>query len=124
MTQAAPAFGQQAVGKPKLLRVAVRSAETGFDPPRVSDEISNLVTRAIFEAPLTFNYLARPSRLKPATVVALRRAAMDETSRTMPGYMPYIPHVHPRLNDLAWPHVRGWVTEPLGDRRFLHTNIV
>ena len=39
-------------------------------------------------------------------------------------YMPHVPRVHPRLNDLAWPHVRGWVTEPLGDSRFLHTDIV
>ena len=52
-----------------------------------------------------------------------RLAAMDDALRTMLAYMPYIPHVHPRLNDLAWPHVRGWVTAPLGDSRFLHTDI-
>ena len=54
-----------------MLRVAVSAAESGFDSPRVSDGASQLVTQAIFEAQLTFDYLARPTRLKPATAVAL-----------------------------------------------------
>ena len=49
---------------------------------------------------------------------------MDDALRTMLACMPCIPHVHPGPNDLAWPHVRGWVTEPLGDSGFLRTDIV
>ena len=71
LAQSAPAFAQRAAGAAKVLRVAVSAAESGFDPPRVSDGTSQLVTQAIFEAPLTFDYLARPTRLKPATAVAL-----------------------------------------------------
>jgi len=71
LAQALPVAAQREPGGAKVLRVAVSAAETGFDPPRVSDETSQLVTGAIFEAPLTYDYLARPSRLKPATAVAL-----------------------------------------------------
>ena len=71
LTQALPAAAQRAPGVPKVLRVAVAAAEAGFDPPRVSDQTSQLVTQAIFEAPLRYDYLARPSRLRPATAVAL-----------------------------------------------------
>ena len=71
LAQSAPAFAQRAAGGAKVLRVAMSAAESGFDPPRVSDETSHLVTQAIFEAPLTFDCLARPTRLKPATAVAL-----------------------------------------------------
>ncbi len=56
---------------PKVLRMALPSAEAGFDPPRVSDASSLAVLGAIFESPLTYDYLARPSLLKPCTAVAL-----------------------------------------------------
>ena len=41
------------------------TAETGFDPGRVSDLYSNTVTEAIFERLLTYDYLARPAKLVP-----------------------------------------------------------
>jgi ABC-type transport system substrate-binding protein len=56
---------------PKVLRMAFPTAEAGFDPPRVGDQTSFAVLGAIFEAPLTFDYLARPALLKPNTAVAL-----------------------------------------------------
>ena len=71
LIQSAPAFAQRAAGAAKVLRVAVSAAESAFDPALVSDGTSELVTQALFEAPLTFDYLARPTRLKPATAVAL-----------------------------------------------------
>ena len=71
LTQALPAGAQRASGALKVLRVAVSAAETGFDPPRASDETSQTVMQAIFESPLAFDYLARPPRLKPATAVAM-----------------------------------------------------
>ncbi|MDR2710070.1 MAG: ABC transporter substrate-binding protein [Burkholderiales bacterium] len=55
----------------KVLRMAFSTAETGFDPPRVSDLYSNTINEAIFERLLTYDYLARPARLAPMTAVAL-----------------------------------------------------
>ncbi|MCU0929644.1 MAG: ABC transporter substrate-binding protein [Burkholderiaceae bacterium] len=70
---AAGAPGRAAASAPaaKVLRVAMPTAETGFDPPRVSDATSVAVVGHIFEPPLTFDYLARPSRLRPLTAAAL-----------------------------------------------------
>ncbi|MFG6486624.1 ABC transporter substrate-binding protein [Roseateles sp. BYS78W] len=49
----------------KTLHYAFRVAETGFDPPRLSDIYSRTVTAHIFESPYTFDPLARPARLVP-----------------------------------------------------------
>ena len=56
---------------PKVLRYAFPIAETGFDPAQVSDLYSRTVVANIFESPLTYDYLARPARLKPQTAEAL-----------------------------------------------------
>jgi len=72
-----PASGRNAQAQaqadtgPKLLRMALPTAEAGFDPPRVGDTSSFAVLGAIFEAPLSYDYLARPARLVPATAAAL-----------------------------------------------------
>ncbi len=71
MPAALPAAAAQAPRGPKVLRMAFPSAEAGFDPPRVGDATSFAVLGAIFESPLTFDYLARPALLKPNTAVAL-----------------------------------------------------
>lgn len=49
----------------KTLRYAFRVAETGFDPPRISDIYSRTVTAHIFETLYAFDPLARPTRLVP-----------------------------------------------------------
>jgi ABC-type transport system substrate-binding protein len=49
----------------KILRIAFPTAETGFDPVRVSDLYSNTVNEAIFERLLTYDYLARPAKVVP-----------------------------------------------------------
>jgi ABC-type transport system substrate-binding protein len=49
----------------KVLRVAFPTAETGFDPVRVSDLYSNTINEAIFERLLTYDYLARPAKVVP-----------------------------------------------------------
>ena len=67
---------------PKVLRYAFPIAETGFDPAQVSDLYSRVVTAAIMEAPLTFDYLARPFKLKPLTVEALPTISADFTRFT------------------------------------------
>src|ERR1700724_3354044 len=49
----------------KVLHWEFRAAETGFDPGRVTDYYSNTVIEAVFERLLTYDYLARPSKLVP-----------------------------------------------------------
>src|ERR1700676_4361518 len=49
----------------KVLHWEFRAAETGFDPGRVTDYYSNTVIEAVFERLLTYDYLARPSKLGP-----------------------------------------------------------
>jgi ABC-type transport system substrate-binding protein len=67
---------------PKVLRYAFPIAETGFDPAQISDLYSRVVTAGIVEAPLTFDYLARPFKLKPLTVEALPTISADFTRFT------------------------------------------
>ncbi|MCW5665067.1 MAG: bicyclomycin resistance protein [Piscinibacter sp.] len=56
---------------PRVLRYAFPIAETGFDPVQLSDLYSRTVTAGIFEAPLRFDFLARPFRIEPLTAEAL-----------------------------------------------------
>jgi ABC-type transport system substrate-binding protein len=55
----------------KVLRIAFPTAETGFDPARVSDIYSTTVNEAIFERLLTYDYLARPAKLVPMVAEAM-----------------------------------------------------
>ena len=55
----------------KVLRYAFPIAETGFDPAQISDLYSRTVAANIFEAPLTYAYLARPATVVPQTAAAL-----------------------------------------------------
>ena len=57
--------------EPKVLRVAYLIAETNFDPARVDDLYSNNIIEEILEAPLTYDFLARPAKLKPQTLEAM-----------------------------------------------------
>ena len=61
----------------KVLRYAFPIAETGFDPAQISDLYSRTVAANIFEAPLTYDYLSRPARLKPQTAAALPEVSDD-----------------------------------------------
>ncbi|MEO5691992.1 MAG: ABC transporter substrate-binding protein [Usitatibacter sp.] len=60
-----------AAAQKKVLRVAYLIAETNFDPAAVSDLYSNNITEEIFESPLTYDFLARPAKLKPETLEAM-----------------------------------------------------
>lgn len=64
----------------KVLRVAFPTAETGFDPVRISDLYSNTVNEAIFERLLTYDYLARPAKLVP--MVAETMPEITDNGRT------------------------------------------
>jgi ABC-type transport system substrate-binding protein len=61
----------------KVLRYAFRTSETGFDPAQVSDLYSRIVTGHIFEAPLTYDPLARPYRLMPCTAAEMPQVSPD-----------------------------------------------
>jgi ABC-type transport system substrate-binding protein len=63
----------------KVLRYAFPVAETGFDPAQISDLYSRTVAQGIFEAPLTYDYLARPAQIKPQTAVALPEISDNHT---------------------------------------------
>ena len=49
----------------KVFRYAFPIAETGFDPPQLSDLYSRIVTANIFEALYGYDYLARPTKIVP-----------------------------------------------------------
>jgi oligopeptide transport system substrate-binding protein len=55
----------------KVLRVAFRTAETGFDPQRIDDRYSVGVCENLFEGLLTYDYLARPVKLVPLVAEAI-----------------------------------------------------
>ena len=61
----------------KVLRYAFPAAETGFDPAQVTDLYSNTVITHIFEAPLEYEYLAQPVRVRPNTAAALPEVSSD-----------------------------------------------
>ncbi len=55
----------------KVIRHVFPAAETGFDPAGISDLYSGTVVQAVFETLLTYDYLARPSKLVPMAAEAL-----------------------------------------------------
>lgn len=75
----APAHGAE----PKVLRYAFEVAETSFDPQKINDVYSNILNQGIYEAPLTYDYLARPLKLKPNTATALPEVSADGRTYTV-----------------------------------------
>ncbi|HSB25433.1 MAG TPA: ABC transporter substrate-binding protein [Burkholderiaceae bacterium] len=72
----------------KVLRLLFSSAETSFDPARISDLYSRAVTMHIFEAPYCYDPLARPARLRPLTAIDMPEVSNDFrvwTVRIKPG---------------------------------------
>ena len=72
----------------KVLRYAFPIAETGFDPAQVTDFYSNTVLGGLFESPLEFEFLAKPTRLRPNTCDGMPEASDDfrtYTFRIKPG---------------------------------------
>jgi ABC-type transport system substrate-binding protein len=59
-----------AQAQPKVLKYAFQTPETGFDPGRTSDLYSAYVNAAIYDPLMTFDYLARPYKLIPNSVLA------------------------------------------------------
>ncbi len=74
----------------KVLRVALRTAEAGFDPQRIFDRYSVGIVENLFEPLLTYDYLARPVRLVPLTAEAIpepEEGGTRYTFRIRPGIL-------------------------------------
>ena len=74
---AAPAAEPAAAQAPKVLRYAMRIAETGFDPAQISDLYSSTLAASMFDALYEYEFLARPVRIRPRTAAALPQASAD-----------------------------------------------
>ena len=78
----------QAAQPLKVLRYAFLIAETNFDPAQISDLYSRTVCAGIFEAPLEFEFLAKPARMRTSTAAAMPEVSADFktfTFRIKPG---------------------------------------
>lgn len=80
---AGPATSATARAPGKTLRMAFPTAETGFDPAQVQDLYSRTVIAHILDAPLEYDYHARPAHLRPNTVEALPEISADFRTFTM-----------------------------------------
>ncbi|MGZ5598749.1 MAG: ABC transporter substrate-binding protein [Usitatibacter sp.] len=67
----------------KVLRYAFLIAETGFDPAQISDLYSSNLVDNIFDPPLRYDYLARPSKLVPNTLESMPEVTEGGTLYTM-----------------------------------------
>ena len=84
---ALPAARAAAAGQ-KVLRVALPTAETGFDPVRVNDIYSIGVLSHIFEPLYRYDHLARPAKIRPRLAVGMPEPSADFrvwTVRLRPG---------------------------------------
>jgi len=84
----AGALADAPAGGTKVLRYALRVAETGFDPAQISDLYSSTMTANMFDALYEYAFLARPVRLRPNTATAMPEASDDFktfTIRIKPG---------------------------------------
>ena len=66
-----------AAAAPKVLRYAMRVAETGFDPAQITDLYSATLVANMFDALYEYEFLARPVRLRPNTAAALPEVSAD-----------------------------------------------
>ena len=67
----------------KVLRHVFPAAESGFDPAGVQDLYSATIEQMLFETLLTYDYLARPSKLVPLTAEALPEITDDGKTYTV-----------------------------------------
>lgn len=61
----------------KVLRFAFEVAETTMDPQKVSDVYSSILNNAVFDSPLRYDVLARPTKLISNTLVAMPEISAD-----------------------------------------------
>ena len=85
---AAPAQGDKTSSAGKTLRYAFLVAESGFDPVQITDLYSNIINNGMFEAPMEYEFLAHPARIRPNTAAAMPEVSADFktfTYRIQPG---------------------------------------
>ena len=85
LTTVPPASAREAT---KTLRVCFATPETGFDPAQTQDYYSNTIISHLFDAPLRYDFLARPTRLVPNTAASMPEVSDDFrtfTVRLKPG---------------------------------------
>ena len=61
----------------KVLRLALRAAETGFDPAQIVDLYSRVVVSHLFEGLYQYDHLARPYKIKPLTADGMPQSSAD-----------------------------------------------
>ena len=72
----------------KVLRYAFPVAETNFDPAQITDFYSRTVAAGLFDAPLQYEFLAKPLRMRPNTAASMPEVSPDFktfTFRIAPG---------------------------------------
>lgn len=74
--------GLHAADMSKVYRTVVNYTETGFDPAKVSDEASSRVLENVFDTLVTYDYLARPSKLVPNVTDGMPTISADGTVYT------------------------------------------
>ncbi len=75
----APAAAPAAPAGAKVLRLALASRENNLDPAQISDVVSAALVSSLFDAPLTYDHLARPAKLKPNTATSLPEVSDNYT---------------------------------------------
>src|SRR5689334_18420996 len=102
---AAASFAQAPAAPQKVFRYAWPVAETTFDPQKIQDLYSDIANNAMFDAPLTYDYLARPLRMVPNTLASLPEISADGMTYTMhvrPGiYFADDPAFHGKKRELV-----------------------
>ena len=66
----------------KTLHITFQVAESGFDPVLIHDYYSGTVVEAIYDTLLTYDYLARPSKLVPRAAAELPQVTDDGRTYT------------------------------------------
>jgi len=67
----------------KVVRDAFLIAETDFDPAARDDEYSHRIIEEILEAPLTYDFLAQPAKLKPQTLESMPEISDEGRTYTL-----------------------------------------
>ena len=83
----------------RVLHYAFNVAETGFDPAKVSDLYSRIITSQVFEALFHYDHLARPAQVRPLTATAMPEVSADFKRFTI--------HIRPGIYFADDPAFRG-----------------
>ena len=83
LTAAAGAAQAAQPAAAKVLRVSFNSAETSFDPSRISDLYSRVITAHIFESLYGYDHLARPPKVIPRLAEGMPEHNADFTEWTV-----------------------------------------